>query len=187
MHRRSRSYSPVDAKVVLVLLLMLTSCGEETAGPLKALTVVGLRNAKYRSEWPKDGVAKLVDGAFQEEYPDSALALRIWLVPKRAAFGDLNGDGVADAVVVLAAHGGGTGVFMTLEAVTNDNGTPKHVATADLGDRTRVRSVVIESGEIAVDAVTHGSDDPMFRPTLQVTKKYRLRGMEMEDMSFDRQ
>ena len=170
--RRSRVRTLVF--VVLGVLMLPMACSEKTLELPAVLTEAALLNAEYRSEWPEDGVARLVDGAFQERYPDSVLALRIGSVPNMIAFGDLNGDGVADAVVILATHGGGTGVFMTLEAVVNDNGTPKHVATADLGDRTRVESVVIESGEIAVDVVTHGPDDPMFRPTLQVTKKYRL-------------
>jgi len=174
--RRSRVRTLVLA---LVLLMLPASCGEKTAGPPAALTEAALRNMEYRSEWPKDSVARLVDGAFQERYPDSVSTLKIWLVPNMSVFGDLDGDGVADAVVILATHGGGTGVFMTLEAVINDSGVPKHVATADLGDRTRVRSVAIKSGEIAVDAVTHGPDDPMFRPTLQVTRKYRLKDSEL--------
>ena len=168
--------------LALGLLILPASCGKGTEEHSAGLMVAGLRNAKFRSEWPKDGVAKLVDGAFQERYPDSALALRIWSVPNMISFGDLNGDGVSDAVVILATHGGGTGVFMTLEAVINDNGTPKHVATAGLGDRTRVRSVVIESGEITVGLVTHGPDDPMFRPTVEVTRRYRLRDTSLEDV-----
>ena len=41
------------------------------------------------------------------------------------AFGDLNGDGVEDAVVVLVTNPGGTGRFYDLAPVLNQNGTPK--------------------------------------------------------------
>ena len=94
----------------------------------------------------------------------------VWL------YRDLNGDGAEDAAVVLATSGGGSGTFISLEAVLNDKGKPKHVASTLLGDRAQIKSVVIESGEITVNMVTHGPDDPMCCPTQEVTEQYKLQG-----------
>jgi hypothetical protein len=63
-----------------------------------------------------------------------------------------------------------------LKAVINDKGTPKHVASTKLGDRVKLKSVLIESGEITVDRVTHGPDDPMCCPTVEAMQKHKLLG-----------
>ena len=148
------------------------------------LTLEALKNAAYLSEWPADGVAQLVDGEYEEEIvPGAASKLVIVFYPDMYAFGDLDGDGIEDAAVVLATSGGGSGTFISLEAVINDQGTPNHVATAFLGDRVEVKSVAIESGEIMVDMITHGPDDPLCCPSLKVTQKYELQGDELVQLS----
>ncbi len=160
----------------------LTETVPPTAG--QPLTLEALKNAAYLSEWPADGVAQLVDGEYEEEIvPGAASKLIIVFYRDMYAFGDLDGDGVEDAAVVLATSGGGSGTFISLEAVINDQGTPKHVATAFLGDRVQVNSVVIESGIITVDMVTHGPDDPLCCPTLEVTQRYELQGDTLVELS----
>jgi hypothetical protein len=170
--------------LVLLSLTLLVACGPKTPEPPPPLTVEMLKNAEYHSEWPAEGVAKLTDGEYQEEIvPGAASKLIIVVYPDMHAFGDLNGDGVDDAAVVLATSGGGSGTFISLEAVVNDKGTAKHVASAPLGDRVQVKSVVIESGEITVDMVTHGPDDPMCCPTVEATQKYKLQGDTLVQIS----
>ena len=163
--------------LVLLSLTLLVACGPKTPEPPPPLTVEMLKNAEYHSEWPAGGVAQLTDGEYEEEIvPGSASKLVIMIYPDMYAFGDLNGDGVDDAAVVLATSGGGSGTFISLEAVLNDQGAPQNVASAELGDRARIESVAIESGEITVELVTHGPDDPMCCPTLEATHKYKLQG-----------
>jgi len=170
--------------LVLLSLTSLVACDQKTPEPPPPLTVEMLKNAEYHSEWPAEGVAKLMDGEYQEEIvPGSASKLIIVVYPDMHAFGDLNGDGVDDAAVVLATSGGGSGTFISLEAVINDKGTPKHVASAKLGDRAQIKSVVIESGEITVDMVTHGPEDPMCCPTVEATQEYKLQGDTLVQIS----
>ncbi len=172
----SRLKIRVFALLLLVLVVPLTCC-QKAATPPPPLTVEALRNAEYKSEWPREGVAKLKDGQYEEEIvPGSASKLVIVVYPNMHAFGDLNGDGVDDAAVILATSGGGSGTFISLEAVINDQGAPKHFASRSLGDRAQINSVVIEGGEITVDMVTHGPDDPMCCPSLQATKTFTLQG-----------
>jgi hypothetical protein len=161
---------------LLLLALALSPVGcRRAASPPPPLTVEALQNAEYRSEWPKGGVAKLTDGEYQEEIaPGSASKLVILMMPDKYAFGDLNGDGVDDAAVILATSGGGSGTFISLEAVINEAGTPKDVASTPLGDRTQISSVVIDDGKITVDMVTHGPNDPMCCPSLKATKTFTL-------------
>jgi hypothetical protein len=170
--------------LVLLSLASLVACGPKTPEPPPPLTVEMLMNAVYHSEWPAEGVAKLTDGEYEEEIvPGAASKLTIVVYPDMYAFGDLNGDGVDDAAVVLATSGGGSGTFISLEAVLNDQGTPKHVASAELGDRTKIESVAIESGEITVELVTHGPNDPLCCPTVEATHKYKLQGDTLVQIS----
>jgi hypothetical protein len=172
--------------LVLLALALLVACGPKTPEPPPPLTVEQLKNAEYHSEWPAEGVAKLTDGEYEEEIvPGAASKLIIVVYPDMHAFGDLDGDGVDDAAVVLATSGGGSGTFISLEAVINDKGTPQHVASAELGDRTKIESVAIESGRITVEMVTHGPEDPMCCPTLEATHKYKLQGDTLVQISSE--
>jgi len=170
--------------LVLLSLASVVACGPKTAEPPPPLTAEMLMNAEYHSEWPAEGVAKLTDGEYEEEIvPGAASKLTIAVYPDMHALGDLDGDGVDDAAVVLATSGGGSGTFISLEAVLNDQGRPKHVASAELGDRTKIESVAIESGQITVDMVTHGPEDPMCCPTVEATHKYKLQGDTLVQIS----
>jgi len=89
-------------------------------------------------------------------------------------FGDLDYDGLADAAVLLAENTGGTGVFVSMIAVLNRDGSPLPVASIFIEDRPMINSLVIQSGEVLLDAVLHGASDPMCCPTRQVWEGYRL-------------
>ena len=80
-----------------------------------------LRNADYRSEYSTDGVITLADGSCIETIvPDSASKLRVTL-SDFYAHGDLNGDGVSDAAVILISNSGGSGSSpLTCPAVRMD-------------------------------------------------------------------
>ncbi len=163
--------------LLVFTLAVLPACSKTRSELPAPLTVEMLKNAEYHSEWTESGVARLTDGEFRERIlPNSASELIIAFYPDMYSVGDLNGDLAEDAAVILATSGGGSGTFISLEAVVNDQGTPHHVATANLGDRTRVKSLFIESGIITVDMVTHGPSDPMCCPTLETTNHYKLEG-----------
>lgn len=138
------------------------------------LTAEALKNGEYQSDFAETTTIKMTNGTYHEEgQPGGATELVITLHPK-TAFGDLNGDGMGDAAVVLVSVPGGSGTFYDLAAVINQDGTPKHVATQPLGDRIKLQALSIESGIITVDTVTHGPDDPMCCPTQQVRQSFKF-------------
>jgi heat shock protein HslJ len=127
-------------------------------------------------------VAQLTDGEYRKPIVEgSATELVIRLV--NVAFGDLDGDGVEDAAVILVADPGGSGTFYDLAAVINRDGNPEHVATAFLGDRADIQALSIESGQVVVDMITHGPDDPMCCPTQRMEQTYELQGDELVQTS----
>jgi heat shock protein HslJ len=101
------------------------------------------------------------------------------------AFGDLDGDGVEDAAVILVTDPGGSGTFYDLAAIRNRNGKPEHVSTASLGDRAEIRAFSIETGQVIIEMVTHGPDDPMCCPTQIVRNTYALEGDTLVQMASE--
>lgn len=168
--------------VALIVSLLVLPAGCKKAAP-SPLTWEQMQNAEYRNEWPQKGVAMLKDGQYEEETaPGSASKLVLVLVPDQYASGDLNGDGAEDAVVFLVASGGGSGSFVYLEVLLNDQGKPKHVAEMALGDRTRIDAVAIQGGQIEVDLVTHGPTDPMCCPSVKTSKILKLQGEQLVEL-----
>ena len=156
---------------IILIVLVASGCGRSTPN---ALTMEVLKNAEYQSEFTANGRAKLTNGTYKEKIlPDSATEVIIKLGDQNA-IGDLNGDGAGDAAAILIYNSGGSGTFRHLAAVLNQKGAPKHVASELLGDRVKIKSVSIESGQIAVEMLTHGPGDPMPSPSLSVTRTYRL-------------
>lgn len=86
--------------------------------------------------------------------------------------GDLNQDSLDDAVVLLAENSGGSGTFIYLAAVLNNNGDLLNTSTISLGDRVRVESIQVVDGKILVSLLAHAPEDPLCCPTQKVEKTY---------------
>ena len=144
--------------------------------PALPLTLDMLKNAEYPSDFTASKKAKLTDGRYEGEVQSGAASKIVTTLYPTHAVGDLNGDGADDAAVILTTNSGGSGTFYVLVAVLNQGGTPKAAATASLGDRVKVESLVINAGEIVLDMVTHGPQDPMCCPTQKATRRFKLQG-----------
>lgn len=162
---------PVALKLVVVAAI--AGCSDPSAGT-SVLAVDRLQNATYKDIL--DEPVTLSDGRFEGEpfASDSASRPVITSVPGMIAAGDLNGDEIDEALVVLAHSSGGSGVFMYLAVVSDDLGNPENTATISLGDRVRVNALAIQDGRVIADLVEHGPDDPMCCPTNNVRREWRL-------------
>ncbi|MGB0389401.1 MAG: hypothetical protein ACPGWR_31645, partial [Ardenticatenaceae bacterium] len=156
---------------------------EQAESATTGVTVDALANAEYQSEWPAEGKAKLTDGVYEEQYDEESASVLLITLSEMKAFGDLNADGLEDAAAVLMTDGGGSGTFYDLAVVVDQDGEAQHVATQFLGDRVQLQTVSIEKGEIVVEMITHGADDPLCCPTQQVTQRYQLQGEQLVDLS----
>ncbi len=140
-----------------------------------ALTLDMLQNAEYASDFTASKKAKLVAGKYEESAaPGSASKVTVTLVPQPVAFGDLNGDGVDDAAVILATNSGGSGTFIVLNVMLNDKGAAKFASSISLGDRVQPKAITISGGVITVDEIKHGPGDPLASPTQPATLKFKL-------------
>ncbi len=132
------------------------------------LTARDLRNAEYYLPQYKRTV-KLVDGSYEAGTgPDYIFAKLV----EPLAFGDLNGDGLEDAAVLLAENGGGSGVFVSLVTMLNENGHPVQSSSILIDDRPVIDNLVINDGLMFVTATIHGPSDPGCCPDLPVTGTY---------------
>ncbi|MCY4437151.1 MAG: hypothetical protein OXE05_07440 [Chloroflexi bacterium] len=89
------------------------------------------------------------------------------------AFGDLNGNGVDDGAVVLLLVDGNA-AHRYLAAVLNENGVPRHVASAFLGHNIGIDSVTIADGIVTLQTKQLGPNDPNCCPTKEVVATFRL-------------
>lgn len=121
----------------------------------------------------------LVNGSYERTEAENTL--RVNLLPQ-IVFGDLNGDGSPDAAVALAENGGGSGTFVSLVAVLNQNGTPIQSASVLIDDRPAITDIRIQDGRILVKAIIHAVNDPFCCPTLEVVETYQLSSIPTLDL-----
>jgi hypothetical protein len=116
------------------------------------------------------GQVKLKDGYFEAAQPNSASNIKVKLI--KNAIGDLNRDSLEDGFSILSVETGGSGTFIYLIAITNQQGQPVQAAENFLGDRVKINSLRIENEVLHVDMQTHKETDPACCPSESITKKF---------------
>ncbi len=141
------------------------------------LTVTDLQNATYTGIYSQP--VRLTAGRYEGEpfVEDGAARPTVTFVDELVRFGDLNGNGQVDAAVIVAENSGGSGTFSYLAVMLNVAGEPFNAQTIFLGDRVQVRQFELTTaGQIILDMVVAGPDDPFCCPTQKVRQLYSLLG-----------
>jgi hypothetical protein len=143
------------------------------------LTVEALGNAMYQPFYLNDAgdTVRLVDGKYAGTLPDAPLD-PVDISQRSYAFGDLNGDGVDDAVAVvveLLATSGRAG----LAAYLNDSGAPILAGSIELGVSTEVDSVTVASGTITVTGLQVGGNDALCCPSQPFQRQFVVQGNQL--------
>lgn len=133
-----------------------------------------LLNSTYRS--PDWGEFQLTDGIYYRTPPTSQESPEIYTSHYQGLvfYGDINADGLEDALVILSTQNGGSGHFIELAAVLDQNGSPYNVATISLGDRVVVESGKVENGTIVLNMRVQGPNDGLCCPSQFVTWRFVL-------------
>jgi hypothetical protein len=129
------------------------------------LTLDQLRSAQYSLPLVgnQETTFRLVNGAVT--LPNQLGTVQ--LLQDKVVFGDLNGDGIPDAAVILALNSVGSGTFFWAIALLDVNGVPVQAARQFLGDRVLVNNVTIANGQVTVNFLTHGPTAALALPPTQ--------------------
>ena len=67
-----------------------------------------------------------------------------------------------------------SGSFYDLAIVARIEAEPVNLATTYIGDRVQINAIYIEDGQVVLDMITHGPEDPMCCPTQHVIQQFAL-------------
>ena len=148
------------------------------ATDIPALTLDQLKNAEVNITGVTGNSAattvKLVNGKYESKSDHTAADYVNVNMGKQVAYGDLNGDGAQDAAIIIGENYGGTGDFVSVVAMLNQNGQPVFGGSYGVDDRPAINSLAIQNGEILLDATIHGPNDPGCCAAQPVTESLRL-------------
>ena len=134
------------------------------------LTLDAFKNLSFYSPALEKEVA-LNNGKYESGSGENYESLQLL---DTAGFGDLNGDGSADAAVLLAENTGGSGVFVYLVALVKQVDGYSQSTPLLIDDRPQIDSLTIENNHIRLEGKIHGMADAMANPTMQVVAEYQL-------------
>jgi hypothetical protein len=132
-----------------------------------------LNSTYYSPDW---GEYQLVDGVYYRIPPTSQESPESYTtrIQDPVFYGDINADGQEDALVFLNTQNGGSGHFIELAALLDQNGSAYNVSTVYLGDRVVVESGKVENGTIVLYMRVQGIDDGLCCPSQSVTWNFVL-------------
>ena len=174
-------FCKVQTIVFPIMLALITACSttsrngadkpsRSSAG--QALTENVLNNATYQID--ELGTFQLDNGKFERRYGEGSTQIdKVSL--EKFTFGDLDGDGLSDAAVILTRQSGGSATFRYLVAMHNAGSTPRQQASVLLGDRVQISALSIAAGQVGLETVTTGPSDPACCPSHRLKQAYSLR------------
>ena len=149
--------------------------------PQPSLSVLEtLRNAEYPIKQTKTGIVQLKDGSYEGTVTfGSAAKIKVQL-GKEQAFGDINGDGIEDAVVLLMITSDGNDTLTTLTGVINKDGVATPMYSILLGDHILVQSITIRSGTIFAVISPYQPNIPTATASIPiVTRAFKLQNNKL--------
>jgi len=113
---------------------------------------------------------RLVNGRAEATTPGSASTTTISVFGEPVS-GDLNGDGQADAALILTQTSGGSGTFYYAAAAISTSTGAQGTNAVLLGDRIAPQNIEIKNGEVIANYAERNSGEPMTTaPSVGVSK-----------------
>jgi hypothetical protein len=131
------------------------------------LTAEKLKNAEYY--FLAKGPIKLVNGKYED--PETK---RIFTMSDVVSYGDLNKDGIKDAVTAIQITIPNQGDFSYLAAFINDNGNPRNISAEFLGPQVKVKTITVKP-ELTIDVQMDQYQAGATQPTAAITQTFKLK------------
>jgi len=154
-----------------------------------AVTELQLRNASLPADTCKDMVGpgvsrKLTDGKSEGTGKAGDVTTHEEIVFRRAALGDLDGDGVGDGVGVYVCDAGGSGAVFAVVAILGDRVVPVDFAKGvESSWEPVVLGAQIDGGKLTLQIATSDGDDAHCCPSRDVTEVLRWSGSDFQRLS----
>lgn len=141
-----------------------------------------LQNAQYHS--PLWGDFQLTGGIYYRTpgEPNASPELYSTELLELFAYGDLDGDGTEDAVVILQTQNGGNMSTKELAAVLNQNGQPYNISSVELGSAA-LEILQVQAGVVFLEGRTLGPNDPLCCPSQLMVWQFQLQNGQFTGVS----
>lgn len=153
------------------------------AGAQTDVHQIDFQNFTYQPYCADVKTEKLVvkNGEFSSEKQEDGYVDRLYFKVFDPEFGDLNGDGKDEAVVLSVCNTGGTGNFSEGFIYQIKNGKPALLARIPGGDRADggLRSAKVERNLLVVEANDPGEFAGSCCPEIGITTRYKLIGARL--------
>ncbi len=156
------------------------SMSKEVTVPAEIVEALG--NSSYPLDYTGNGIIQLTGGEFREPAAPDSAAENVTQLTEHIAMGELS-SGQSAVAVILVSQTGGTGTFYDLAVLQEQDGVPSNPVLTYLGDRIVVNNLAIENGQIVVDMIVQGPEDPFCCPTQEVISTYELDNGELVQIS----
>jgi hypothetical protein len=148
-----------------------------TASPVPAApSLEKLKNATYTLSAANGLKVTLVDGKFDVSDAAKINVSRGQLL-EPVVYGDVDGDGAADALVIIAVNNGGSGTFHELIVVLASKG---QAASRMMGDRIVEKKLSIQDGKIILDYLRSGPKDGLCCPSQRALTTLQYKNGDLE-------
>ena len=181
VNQANMKIAPYSILATLLITMSVAPAIEANPAGSGAPTLAELHNATYTGM--EGGSVSLLNGGWEgEPYSDSGASRpRAGLVENVYVTGDLDGDGVPEAVVILWRSSGGTGSNTYVVVMARHNDEIRNIGTALIGDRVKLRGGKIVDGTITLEVLQAGENDAMCCPTMLAVRTWSLQGSQLQE------
>jgi len=179
--------------LVGLVMLGLAACSKTppqpaaavSQGPPPAPTLEQIRSATVSGvlEQPVTLVGGAYEGPPVEAGAASRPALTLWA--PSVIFSDVDGTPGNEAVAMLSTSSGGSGEFVHVAVFAVQDGKAVSLASALVGDRVKLHKLWVEHGQIHMDVIEAGPNDPACCPAQLSRKAFALEGGVLQQKSSD--
>jgi hypothetical protein len=144
------------------------------------LTLEALQNAAFPLPEAGGNLIRFTEGKYRGAVVLGSIEEIRYVILDRVGRGDLDGDGVEDAALIMVKDPTGEAPVYTLWAVINRNGVPDPRGSVLLGEKLQVGGMNIEALTVYIDVVRPGLEEIQGAPTRRIKESYKLLGDRLE-------